>query len=386
MSDQLAAWVGYGGAASGIAAIGLAVTVLTLVTMVVAGLRLGHRRIAFLSRRERAGVTIVRPLCGIERFSEDTLASSFELDHPVYELLFCVASNQDPVIPLARRLIADHPEIPARLLVGDHRISDNPKLNNCLKGWEAARHEWVILADSNVLMPPDYVDRMMSAWRPDTGLVCTAPIGARPEGFWAEVECAFLNTLQARWQYASEAVGFGFAQGKSMLWHKPFLEARGGLRALGVEVAEDAAATKLVRQAGCAVHLVDSPFVQPLGPRRAADIWSRQLRWARLRLLTFPRVYLPECLSSPLLPALAIDIGAGMPPLAGGLAVLAAWYLGELALAARAGWHVSARMPAAFLVRDLMIPALWLASFLTRNVVWRGNAMDLSRPDAIQGS
>ncbi len=121
-----------------------------------------------------------------------------------------------------------------------------------------------MLADSNVLMPPDY-PRPSSRVAGGHGLVCATPIGARPDGFWSLVECAFLNTLQARWQYAGEAVGLGFAQGKSMLWHRPFLNAQGGIRALSAEIAEDAAATKLVRATGRKVNLVAAPFAQPLG-------------------------------------------------------------------------------------------------------------------------
>ena len=205
-------------------------------------------------------VSIVIPVRGIEAFTPETLDRAFVLDWPDYELVFCVAQADDPVAGAVRAAMARHPEVPASLLCGDDRISANPKLNNCVKGWDAARHEWVILADSNVLMPPDYIQQMMAAWRPDTGLVCSTPIGSRPQGFWAEVECAFLNTLQARWQYAGEALGMGFAQGKSMLWYKPLLEANGGIRALAAEIAEDAASTKLVNSLGLNVNLVASPF------------------------------------------------------------------------------------------------------------------------------
>ena len=92
--------------------------------------------------------------------------------------------------------MAANPGIPTRILTGDDRISANPKLNNCVKGWKAARHDWVILADSNVLMPKDYVAHLMAGWRKNTGVVCSTPIGSRPDGFWAEVECMFLNTHQ----------------------------------------------------------------------------------------------------------------------------------------------------------------------------------------------
>ncbi len=99
-------------------------------------------------------------------------------------------------------------------------------------------------------MPRDYIQRLFASWRADTGLVASPPIGCRPDGLWAEVECAFLNTYQARWQYIVDTFGFGFAQGKTMLWRRADLDAAGGIEALAKEVAEDAAATKVVRDAG----------------------------------------------------------------------------------------------------------------------------------------
>ncbi|MGU3386842.1 ceramide glucosyltransferase [Methylobacterium sp. D53M] len=325
-----------------------------------------------------APVSLVRPLRGVEAYSEEMLLRSFCLDYPSYELIFCVADPADPIVPMVERLIEAHPHVPARLILGDERVSANPKLNNCLRGWRAAAHDWVVLADSNVAMPPDYLQRLQAAWRADTGLVCSTPAGARPGSFMAEVECAFLNTLQARWQYAAEAFGLGFAQGKSMLWHKPFLEAQGGLQALAAEIAEDAAATKLVRAAGKRVHLVASPFEQPLGPRGFREVWSRQLRWARLRRVTFPLFFAPEIGSGVLLPALLVALWAGsLAGLAGAAGLATLCYAAEHRLAARAGWHRSPRTLAAFLARDALIPAIWVGAWMRSAIVWRGNAMDV---------
>ena len=64
--------------------------------------------------------------------------STFELDYPRCEILFCVASAKDPVVPLVEALMAEHAGAGARLLIGDERVSNNPKLNNVLKGWRAA--------------------------------------------------------------------------------------------------------------------------------------------------------------------------------------------------------------------------------------------------------
>src|SRR5215831_18300924 len=221
-------------------------TFIHLVSILIATVRC-RPRVSLAASPDSPPVTIVRPVCGVDNFVEDTLASSFALDYPRYELVFCVAQPRDPIVPIVRALIESHPHVRGRLLVGDDRVSQNPKLNNCIKGWDAAAHDWIVIADSNVLMPADYIQRLMAAWQSGCGLVCAPPIGSHPGTIWAELECAFLNTYQARWQYCADALGHGFAQGKTMLWRRPDLEAAGGIRALGAELAEDAASTKLVR-------------------------------------------------------------------------------------------------------------------------------------------
>ncbi|MEH3146421.1 MAG: ceramide glucosyltransferase [Methylobacterium frigidaeris] len=359
-----------------LAALCLGLTLVNLASLALAAHRLGRRPVP--DPGPLPPVTIVRPVCGLESFSEETLGSGFRLDYPAYELIFCVADASDPVVPLVSRLMAAHPAVAGRLIVGEEKVGANPKLNNCVRGWEAARHDWIVLADSNVLMPPDYVQQLRAAWRPTTGVVCSTPVGTRPAGFWAEVECAFLNTLQARWQYAGESLGLGFAQGKSMLWHRPFLDGQGGIRALAAEIAEDAAATKLVRAAGRRVHLVAAPFPQPLGRRRPGEVWSRQLRWARLRRVTFPLFFAPE-IGIGAVPAMlaAYTAFGGLTGLSAALAVVATWYGAEWLLAGRMGWHRSWRLPVACLVRDVLLLPIWGAAWIARGVTWRGNAMDI---------
>jgi ceramide glucosyltransferase len=321
------------------------------------------------------GISVVRPICGIENHGEDTLRSAFRLDYPRYEIIFCAASANDAAVPLVRRLIAAHPHVPARLLIGNEAISDNPKLNNVCKGWRAAQYDWIVMADSNVLMPRDYVQRLLATWRADTGLVASPPVGSRPDGFWAELECAFLNTYQARWQYTSDTIGLGFAQGKSMLYRRRLIESVGGIAALAAEPAEDAATTKIVRDAGLRVRLVDAPFEQPLGYRAARDVWARQVRWARLRQASFRRYYALEIFGSagvPLIAAAYVAAAAGLP-LASVVVVAAIWYGAEAALAYAAGWQLDARGPLAWMLRDLLLLWLWIDGWFGTAVVWRGH-------------
>jgi ceramide glucosyltransferase len=352
-------------------------TIIQVASSVVAIVRCSPPTNALPASDRAPGVSLVRPLCGVENYVEETLGSAFELDYPCYEIVFCVASTQDAVVPLVKRLMAAHPGVPARLLFGNETISDNPKLNNCFKGWRAAVHEWVVLADSNVFMPPDYIQRLMSAWRSDTGLVCSPPVGCRPEGFWAELECAFLNTYQARFQYTADTMGFGFAQGKTMLWRRNVLERAGGIRALASELAEDAASTKAVRGAGLRVRLVDAPFEQPLGYRSAGDVWRRQVRWARLRRTSFKVYFIPEILAGGAWPIAAAIFAASQADvsIASVLALAAIWYGCEAVLAWAAGWHVNMRAPLAWVARDLLLPVVWFNGWLDSAFVWRGNEM-----------
>ncbi len=333
---------------------------------------------------QASAISLIRPVCGLDNFVEATLASSFDLDYPDYEIVFCVAHARDPAIPLIQQLIAAHPDARASLLVGDERISANPKLNNCFKGWNAAKHEWIVLADSNVMMPRDYLTRLMAAWRDDTGLVCSPPSGSCPEGYWAQVECAFLNAHQARWQYVADTLGNGFAQGKTMLWRRDILERAGGIRLLGQEAAEDAASTKVIRATGLRVRLPDAPFAQPLGYRRALEVWRRQVRWAQLRRASFPLVYTPEILSGlqwPLAAAGFLAAQMDLPVVTSMLAFAAFWYGLEMTLARFAGWPLTIAYPAYAVTRDLMLPVLWINGWLGSDFVWRGNPMNADAPD-----
>jgi ceramide glucosyltransferase len=359
-------------------------------TILIARRRLRVPPVGSRRPRQTPPVTIVRPVCGVDAYEELTLRSTFEIDYPRYEILFCCASADDPVVALVQRLMAEHPEVRARLLIGDDRPTQNPKLNNVLKGWRSATHEWIAIADSNVLMPRDYLQRLLAAWRADTGLVSAPPIGHMPDSVWAELECAYLNTYQARWQYAADSGGGGFAQGKNMLWRRSDLESAGGILALGREPAEDAAATNMVRGLGLKVRLADGAFAQPLGPRSAAQVWGRQVRWARLRRATFPGVFSLEILSGLGAPLAGFVFAAwvlemeSVDVLAVATAYAGVWLALEAWLAATLGWHLSWRSPLLWLLRELLLPVLVIQAWLGRSLSWRGNAMTSARSDDVE--
>jgi ceramide glucosyltransferase len=327
-------------------------------------------------------VTIIRPISDLYYCLSETLESTFKLTYPSFEIIFCAARDSDPAVVAARELIAKYPCVDAKLLIGELRFSQNPKLNNCLKGWEAARYDHVALVDCNVLLPGDYVEQMLGNWTPKVGLISSPPIGSEPANFWGEVECSFLNTYQARWQLFADWLGIAYAHGKNLMMQKSILARVGGIRALANEPAEDAAATKLIRRAGLKITLSRQPYCQPLGTRTALQVWDRQVRWARLRRATFPITFLPEIFSGSILPLCASGIfaelaGLNVVPVVAAHAAL--WFGAEILLAHRARWPLSATTLASMLTRDVLIPAVWLAALVSRSFEWGGHQMKTRR-------
>lgn len=331
-----------------------------------------------LGKGEDQAVTILRPVSGLENNLERTLASAFELNHPKYEIIFCVSKENDPVIPLVEILRARYPQIESSLLIGNDPISENPKLNNLVKGWKAAKYPWIVMTDSNVFMPKTYIADLFARWIDKTGLVASPPLGTTPENFSADLEAAFLNSYQARWQLTSDTIGNGFAQGKTLFWKREILDNAGGIEALACELAEDAASTKVVREQGLKVRLSAMPFGQPLGEKTWESVWNRQKRWAKLRRDSFPAFFYLEIISGAIFPALCLIITAcvGATSFSVLLWYFVAWYLIEFAVTATVGWPFSFRQAIAQIYRDLLLPVLWCSAFSKSGYQWQGHKVD----------
>ncbi|MGE0769557.1 MAG: glycosyltransferase [Hyphomicrobiaceae bacterium] len=338
--------------------------------------------------KEAWPVSVIVPVTNLADIETSTLLSAFRLSYPDYELIFCCPDARDPAVAYLKTLMAHNRAVPARLLVGRSKTTVNPKLDNLEKGWLSARHERIIVADSNLLMPSDFLDRMLELDSDGVGLVSSPPIGCLPQSFAADVECGFLNTCQARWLLASDSLGFGFGHGKAMLLKRSLIERGGGLNALTRDVAEDMAATKFVHKAGLGVRIVDRPFFQPLGVRTLGQVWHRQLRWAQLRRQSVPGFFAAEIVATGLPAAAAGLVLAQELRLSGVLAmvlVLACYHSVEGRLARSAGWPLCWRSPIAWLVRDIMMSIIWIIAWKRKTYSWRGNAVDMSRVAAKRG-
>lgn len=322
-------------------------------------------------------ITLLRPVAGLDPFDAETLASSFTQDWPDYEVIFCAPSEDDSAVPLVRQLIAAHPHVKARLLTGQKRITGNPKLDNLWKGWEASDAPWVCMSDSNVILPPDYLRMLAGRWQADTGLVTSPACGLRPEGMAGRIEAAFLNSNQGRLQLCAGTLGWGYAQGKTLFWNRALLEAWGGLLPLGRWLAEDVASTKLVRAAGKKVRLAPRLYPQPIGRKGFRQVWDRQLRWSRVRRDGFIHTFPSEILNGSFLPLVLMLSGLALSGLSFGwlLLYLTLWFGGEWILCKVARWPASPADVVAMILRDMMMPVIFVTTFASRQISWRGTAM-----------
>ena len=316
--------------------------------------------------------TIICPLCENNELLLVTLDSFFRLDCQDYEVIFVADPHATEAVWVARMIAARYPQVASQIIVNADVVCRNPKLANIHKAWAIAG-EWIMMADCNVLLPPDAIQRMTERWQDDVGMVCSPPIGSRPGNFPAEVECAFLNSFEAKWQVLADRLGQGFAQGKVMFCHKAQIDALGGILVLDNEACEDAAASKLMRRAGLRIRLPARLFEQPLGRRSLRQVWQRQLRWAKLRRASFPLLYSLEIVITPLPLSIGLLTTHNLWP----LLLLGGCYGGECLLALSCGWYVSWRTPLALLVRDLMMVGIWLTGWFGHTIQWSGNRLPL---------
>ena len=82
------------------------------------------------------GVTILRPLKGLETNLYENLESTFTQEYPNYEIFFCVDDEDDQALSVVRDLIAKYPHVNARIAIGTHceRLSRVLPLDCLVKG------------------------------------------------------------------------------------------------------------------------------------------------------------------------------------------------------------------------------------------------------------
>jgi ceramide glucosyltransferase len=339
------------------------------------------RRASAASCARAPGVSVLKPLAGADDDLDENLASFAALDYPAYEVLFGVASPRDPALDAARRFVARHPKVRARIVITDPEAAHNPKVAQ-LVGLEAqAAGEIVVISDSNVRVPRDYLWSLVRELEdPSVGLVTSIFAGTGERTLGAALENLQLGAVIAPGVVAYATLSSRpLTVGKSMAMRRRDLAVLGGLRRVGGVLAEDHALGRMFLDAGfetrTAMTAVENRNVDA-GIMRTVE---RHSRWAKMRRAIHPVAFLFEPLLSPVAVTTAALVVNPARALGGALlaAMLLQIALGQLALRALRGRALPWYYAPLDVMRAYVALACWVRALVSRRVTWRGHAFIL---------
>lgn len=331
------------------------------------------------------GVSILKPLCGVDEDLRRNLESFFRLDYRAYEMIFSFASAEDPAYAIARGIADRHPEVPSLFVFDAREPGGNAKVNRLAAGLRHARHRLVLFSDGNVRVRADFLRRAVTWFAdPAVGLVSHLFRASGAVSLASRIESLYLNgCLQGGTALLAGLLRMPCVVGKSILVSRPALDAIGGIGVLREFLAEDFLMGRRVRQAGYRVVL-SADFLDTAEVRKTARAaWNRHRRWAIMRRRLAGPLYAGELLTSAL-PWAALAMAASSPRgAAAATALLALRYAGEIALTARIGRPLSLPEVALLPVRDLAAAAVFWAGLTGTWVAWRGRPLRIGRETLI---
>lgn len=326
-------------------------------------------------------ISILKPLKGVDPGLRENLESFFTLDYPEYELIFSVADSADPACRVVRELVSKYPHARARLLIGAVEAGLNPKVNNLIRGYESAAHDWILISDSNVRVGPGYLKRLTAHLENGVGMVTAVVTGKSALGLGGRLETMFLNTFYARGMVSLSCIGRTPVVGKCMLFRRSTAKRFGGIRALARYLAEDYMAGEAMRMLNLKVIVAADPVAQYLGSYSFRDFWSRHVRWGRIRKSQAPIPFFIEPFFGSILSgiggSLALSRFTGLPAPAIFAAHLSAWIACDFLVSHRVSRAVDPQFPLVWLFREFSAIPLWFHIASGSSVIWRGRRFRL---------
>lgn len=327
-------------------------------------------------------VSILKPLKGADPEMYESFRSHCLLDYPEYEIIFGVSDPQDAALELVSKLCKEFPARAIRTIVCRENLGTNTKVSNLAQMVREARHEYLVVNDSDIQVEPDYLRRVMAPLaEPQVGLVTCLYRGIPNETFGSRLESLGISTdfcpgvLVAR-----QLEGIKFGLGSTLAFRRNDLQAIGGFEILADYLADDYQLGRRIADKGLKVELSDV-VVDTFLPRYSlSEFFSHQLRWARtIRDSRFwGYVGLGVTFGVPW--ALLTLIAARGAAWAWGL--LALTLVTRLAVAMFVGKsvlkdHFVSKALVLGLVRDLVALLVWVLSFAGHTVKWRGKTFRL---------
>jgi len=332
-------------------------------------------------------VSILKPVHGLEKDLEHNLRSACTLDYPGYQVVFSVQRLDDPALPLLRKLEREFGGERVTVAVTDNEPVINGKVQNLVGALKVARHDILLISDSDVCLEPGYLKTIIEPFDdPQVGSVCTLYRGRSAQRWFEKLELLsynsdfVINVIFAKVTGASD-----FCLGCSVAMRREALMAAGGLEPLGEYLVEDFELGRRIARAGYTTELVPYFVDTTIDLERPSQWWNHQVYWDQNTRAARPKGFAATILIRAVPFALAFALARGFDPL--GLQVLAATLAIRVVTAAgqfvRIGDREGLRSLHWLPVRDLAGVASWLVAICKRSFVWRDIRFGLTRDGRI---
>lgn len=329
-------------------------------------------------------VTILKPVCGLEKNLRENLASACRQDYLEFQVVLSVQRSDDPAIPVLRDLQREFGGDRVAVAVTDRQAGTNGKVNNLLGALDLARHDILVISDADTHLRPDYLKTIVAPLAdPGIGFVCTLYKAAGADNLFEKAELLTLNAeLVPDMIFARVTGACEFLIGASVALRRSTLEKIGGLEPFADDLVEDYRLGRSICGSGLRSGVVPYLIDTTMDLKGASDWWAHQLHWDQCNRAARPLAYLFSTVVRPV--PFAVLYAISRLGDAVGLAVLAGAIILRLATSAGIlGWGMRDREGLGSLwllpLRDIAAMVSRLLAYTKRTTVWRGTRFTLTR-------
>ncbi len=329
-------------------------------------------------------VTVLKPVHGLEKNQRENLRSTCIQDYPEFQVVFSVQSAEDAAIPLLREIQQEFGEHCVTVAIENCRAGTNGKINNMIGGLRHARHDVLVISDSDVRLRPDYLKTIVAPLsHPGVGCACTLYKAACAGTWFEKMELLTLNAdFMTNVLFAHVSGASKFCLGASVALYRSTLEQVGGLEVLSDYLVEDYEMGRRIWELGKKIAVLPYFVDTMVDLKSPAQWWEHQVYWDQNTRAARPVAFFATALIRSV--PFALLYSAARMWDATGLCVLAGALALRMASAAIIlGWGLrdreGLRSLGLLIIRDISSLVTWLLAFTKRTTIWRGTSFVLTR-------
>jgi len=330
-------------------------------------------------------VSILKPVYGLEKNQLENLRSTCLQNYPEYEVIFSLQRRNDPALPILEAIQREFGQERVKVVIDEQKAGPNGKINNMLGAMPHVRYEVIVISDSDVRLPSEYLQSIVAPLQdPDLGFVCTPFKAAKAQTWYEKLELLSLNAdFMPSVVFARETGASLYCLGASIALRRSTLNKIGGLAPLAHYLVEDyEMGRRIAEDLGKRQDLVLPVVDTMVDLKSPSQWWKHQVYWDQNTRSARPNAFFLTLLIRSVPFALIFAILRLFDPV--GLAVLGATLLVRLLTAGlimrlglgdREGVRALHLLP----LRDIAGLVSWCLAYTWRTTTWRGSEFILTR-------